>query len=133
MNNKGREANEDRAEMAASAAIDAALKVHKVLGPGLLESAYEHCLAYELVERGVLVERQVVLPITYETTRLDARYRLDFVIDHVVIIEIKAVEALSAIHQAQLMTYLKLSGIRLGLLMNFNVLLFKQGLKRVVN
>lgn len=133
MNHKGREGNDGRAEMAASAAIDAALKVHKTLGPGLLESAYEHCLAYELVERGMSVERQVVLPITYETTRLDAGYRLDLVIDHVVIIEIKAVEALSAVHQAQLLTYLKLSGIRLGLLMNFNVLLFKQRLKRVVN
>jgi GxxExxY protein len=130
---KGHEGSGARAEIVASAAIDAGLKVHKALGPGLLESAYEHCLAHELVERGMLVERQLVLPITYGVVTLDAGYRLDLVIDHVVIIEIKAVDAILAIHQAQLMTYLKLSGIRIGLLMNFNVLLFKQGLKRMVN
>jgi GxxExxY protein len=118
---------------AARAALDAGLKVHRALGPGLLESAYEHCLAYELVERGMFVERQVVLPITYGIVKLDAGYRLDLVIDHVVIIEIKAVDAISAIHQAQLMTYLKLSGMHVGLLMNFNVILFKHGLKRMVH
>ncbi len=133
MNSGRHESIEARAEIAASAAIDAGLKVHRALGPGLLESAYEHCLAYELAERGIPVERQVVMPITYGLTRLDAGYRLDLVIDRVVILEIKAVEAISDIHHAQLMTYLKLSGIRIGLLMNFNVLLFKQGLKRVIN
>ena len=130
---KGHEERGERAEIVASAAIDAGLKVHKALGPGLLESAYEHCLAYELLERGMSVERQLLLPITYGLITLDAGYRLDLVIDHVVIIEIKAVDAVSALHQAQLMTYLKLSGIHLGLLMNFNVLLFKQGLKRMIN
>ena len=130
---KGHEGSSARAEIAASAAIDAGLKVHKALGPGLLESAYENCLAYELVERGMFVERQVVLPITYGVIKLDAGYRLDLVIDHVVIIEIKAVDAFSAIHQAQLVTYLKLSGMHIGLLMNFNVILFKHGLRRIVH
>ncbi len=130
---KGHEGRGERAEIVASAAIDAGLKVHKALGPGLLESAYEHCLAHELLERGMSVERQLLLPITYGLITLDAGYRLDLVIDHVVIIEIKAVDAVSARHHAQLMTYLKLSGIHLGLLMNFNVLLFKQGLKRMIN
>ena len=120
-----------RAEAAATAAVDAGLKVHRTLGPGLLESAYETCLEYELTERGIMVERQVALPIVYGRLTLDASYRLDLVVDHVVIIEIKAVDLLAPIHQAQLLTYLKLSSFRLGLLMNFNVTLFKQGLKRI--
>ena len=118
-------------ENAANAAVDAGLKVHRTLGPGLLESVYEHCLAYELMQRGVNVERQVLLPVFYGTLQLDASYRLDLVIDKVLIIEIKAVENLLPLHHAQLLTYLKLSHLRLGLLMNFNVALFKQGLKRV--
>ena len=122
---------DERAEAAATAAVDAGLKVHRTLGPGLLESAYEHCLEYELAERGVPVARQVALPIVYGRLTLDASYRLDRVVDHVVIIEIKSVDMLAPIHQAQLLTYLKLSGLRLGLLMNFNVTLFKQGLKRI--
>ena len=120
-----------RAEAAASAAVDAGLKVHRTLGPGLLESAYEHCLEYELNQRHIYVERQVALPIVYGALILDASYRLDLVVDHVVIIEIKSVDMLAPIHHAQLLTYLKLSGLRLGLLMNFNVPLFKQGLKRI--
>jgi GxxExxY protein len=122
---------DERAEAAATAAVDAGLKVHRTLGPGLLESAYEHCLEYELAERGVPVARQVALPIVYGRLTLDASYRLDLVVDHVVIIEIKSVDMLAPIHQAQLLTYLKLSGLRLGLLMDFNVTLFKQGLKRI--
>jgi GxxExxY protein len=118
---------DERAEAAATAAVDAGLKVHRTLGPGLLESAYEHCLEYELAERGVPVAR----PIVYGRLTLDASYRLDLVVDHVVIIEIKSVDMLAPIHQAQLLTYLKLSGLRLGLLMDFNVTLFKQGLKRI--
>ena len=120
-----------RAETAARVAVDAGLKVHRALGPGLLESAYEHCLEYELKKRNIAVERQVALPIVYGELTLDASYRLDLVIDHVVIIEIKSVDVLAPIHHAQLLTYLKLSGLRLGLLMNFNVILFKQGLKRI--
>jgi GxxExxY protein len=121
-----------RAEAAARLSVDAALQVHKSLGPGLLESAYEHCLAYEISRRGVHVQRQVALPIFYEGEKLDAGYRLDLVVDGAVIIEIKFIDALAPIHDAQVLTYLKLSGLRVGLLMNFNVAMFKQGLKRFV-
>jgi GxxExxY protein len=120
-----------RAQTAAKAAVDAGLKVHKTLGPGLLESAYELCLAYELAERGHHIDRQVNLPIAYGTLTLDASYRLDLVVDEVLIIEVKAVETVLPLHHAQLLTYLKLSKLRLGLLMNFNVALFKDGLKRL--
>jgi GxxExxY protein len=112
--------------------VDAGLKVHRALGPGLLESAYEHCLAHELHARGVSLARQVTLPIIYEGATLDAGYRLDMVIENSIIIEIKAVDALTRLHEAQILTYLKLSGHRLGFLMNFNVPLFKQGLKRLI-
>lgn len=112
--------------------IDAGLKVHKALGPGLLESAYEHCLAHELVSRGVSLQRQVVLPIVYEGARLDAGYRLDILIGDSIVVEVKAVDALTRLHEAQVLTYLRLSGHQLGLLMNFNVELFKHGLKRFV-
>jgi GxxExxY protein len=120
------------AENAARRSIDAALQVHKALGPGLLESAYEHCLAHEISRRGLSVQRQVALPIVYEGEKLDAGYRLDLIVDGSVIVEIKSVDALAPIHEAQVLTYLKLSGLRIGLLMNFNVVLFKQGLKRLV-
>ena len=122
---------DERTENAAQAAVDAGLKVHRTLGPGLLESAYEHCLAYELAERGIKVERQVFLPVFYGRLKLDASYRLDIVIDQVLIIEIKAVDILLPLHHAQLLTYLRLSQLQLRLLMNFNVALFKQGLKRI--
>jgi len=112
--------------------LDSAFLVHTKLGPGLLESAYEHCLAYEIARRGRSVQRQVALPLVYEGERLDAGYRLDLVIDGAVIIEVKAIDALAPIHDAQVLTYLKLSGLRIGLLMNFNVALLKQGLKRFV-
>lgn len=121
-----------RAENAARASVDAALQVHKALGPGLLEFAYEHCLAFEIARRGLEVQRQLALPIIYEGERLDAGYRLDLVIEGTVIIEIKSIDALAPIHDAQVLTYLKLSGLRVGLLMNFNVALFRQGLKRFV-
>jgi GxxExxY protein len=112
--------------------VDAGLKVHKALGPGLLESAYEHCLAYELQKRGLLVRRQVSLPIVYDGEHIDAGYRLDLVIGDAIVIEVKAVDALTRVHEAQVLTYLKLSGMRLGFLMNFNVALFKQGLRRLM-
>lgn len=111
--------------------IDAGLKVHKALGPGLLESAYEHCLAYELVSRGLSVRRQVPIPIVYESVALDAGYRLDLLVDEQVIVEIKSVDALSPLHEAQALTYLKLSRLRLALLINFNVPLFKLGVRRL--
>ena len=121
-----------RAEAAARESIDAALQVHKLLGPGLLESAYEHCLAHEISRRGLRVQRQLALPIVYEGEKLDAGYRLDLVVDGVVIVEIKSIDALAPIHEAQVLTYLKLSGLRIVLLMNFNVALLKQGLERFV-
>jgi GxxExxY protein len=111
--------------------IDSGLKVHKALGPGLLESAYEHCLAYELVSRGLIVRRQVALPIVYEEVALDAGYRLDLLVNEQVIVEIKSVDALTPLHEAQALTYLKLSKLRLALLINFNVPLFKQGVRRL--
>jgi GxxExxY protein len=112
--------------------VDAGLKVHKALGPGLLESVYEHCLAHELHARGVSIARQVALPIVYDQVALDAGYRLDIVAADQIIIEIKAVEALTRLHEAQMLTYLRLSGLPLGFLMNFNVPMFKQGVRRFV-
>ena len=108
--------------------INAAIKVHRELGPGLLESAYETCLVYELAERGLRVEQQKALPIVYGQVKLDAGYRLDLVVDGSVIVEIKAVDRLIPIHQAQLLSYLKLSGLSVSLLINFNVRLLKQGI-----
>ena len=119
-------------ERIASIVVDSGLRVHRVLGPGLLESAYEHCLAHELQVRGLLVERQVVMPISYDGAKLDAGYRIDLMVGRNVIVEVKAAEALIPLHQAQLLTYLKLSGCRIGFLMNFHAILFKKGLRRVV-
>lgn len=112
--------------------VDAGLKVHRALGPGLLESVYEACLVHELGLRGLTVRRQVPQPLEYEGLRLDAGYRLDLLVEDRVIVEVKAVEALSRLHEAQLITYLKLSGLRLGLLVNFNVVLFKDGVRRLL-
>ena len=135
-NTKGAKVGHDpippRAEAAARQCIDSALQVHRALGPGLLESAYEHCLAHELALRGVQVQRQLGLPVVYEGERLDAGYRLDLVVDGSVIVEVKSLDALAPIHDAQVLTYLKLSGLRIGLLINFNVVLLKQGIKRLV-
>ena len=112
--------------------IGSAIEVHRVLGPGLLESAYEECLCTELVLRKVPFERQRQLPVYYKSTQLDCGYRLDLLVSEQVVVEIKAVESLLPIHQAQLLTYLKLGGWKVGLLMNFNVSVLKQGIKRVV-
>ena len=120
------------ADAVARTAVDAALAVHRTLGPGLLESVYEHCLAHELETRGILVQRQALLPITYRDTKVDAGFRVDLVVGGMVIIEIKAVEQLLAVHEAQLLTYLKLSRMPIGLLINFNVVLLKHGLRRLV-
>lgn len=113
------------------AVVDAGLKVHRALGPGLLEFAYEHCLAHELNARGLAVRRQVALPILFDGIQIEAGYRLDLLVNNLVIVEVKAVDALAPLHEAQLLTYLKLSGLRLGYLMNFNVRLLKQGLRRL--
>jgi len=112
--------------------LDSSFKVHSALGPGLLENAYEECLLYELIESGLQVRRQVGLPLVYREVRLDAGYRVDLLVEDKVIIELKAVEALSDVHLAQLITYLKLSGCKLGLLVNFNVKHLKHGIKRVI-
>lgn len=117
-------------ERIGKAIIDAGLKVHIALGPGLLESAYEHCLAHELTKRGHDVRRQVGLPITYDEMTLEVGYRVDLLIDASVIVEVKGVDQFDPVHQAQLLTYLKLSSARLGYLLNFNVQLFKNGIKR---
>jgi GxxExxY protein len=113
--------------------IGACIEIHRALGPGLLESAYEECLCYELSQAGMKFERQKPLPVNYKDVKLDCGYRLDLVVEEKVIIELKAVESLLPIHEAQLLTYLKLSGITLGLLINFNVAMLKQGIKRIVN
>ncbi|MBP9849210.1 MAG: GxxExxY protein [Flavobacterium sp.] len=113
--------------------FDCALKVHQSLGPGLLESAYEECLYYELRKTGLNVEKQKPLPLIYEEVKLDVGYRIDIIVENKLIIEIKSVEALSDVHFAQLLTYLKLTNCKLGLLINFNVSLIKNGVKRVVN
>ena len=118
------------AETAARETVDATIKVHRTLGPGLLESVYEHCLAYELDARGVPYRRQLALPIVYGDSVIDAALRLDLLVDDQVIVEVKSVERLAPIHDAQLMTYLKLSRRRLGLLINFNGILLKDGLRR---
>ena len=113
--------------------FDCALKVYKSLGPGLLESAYEECLFYELNKTGLEVKKQKPLPLIYEDVKLEIGYRVDLIIENKVIIEIKAVEAFNDIHLAQILTYLKLSECKLGMLINFNVTLIKDGIRRVVN
>jgi GxxExxY protein len=113
--------------------IGAAIEVHKVIGPGLLESAYEECLAHELSSADLLFQRQVPLPVTYKSLQLDCGYRLDFLIEKTVVLELKAIEALQPIHEAQLLTYLKLGGWPIGLLINFNVPVLKNGIKRMVH
>ena len=111
--------------------VDAAYTVHSALGPGLLESIYELCLLHELKKRGLRVERQVSLPVIYDDLQLEAGLRLDLVVENLVVVELKAVEMLLPIHKAQVLTYLKLSSHRLGLLINFNSVLIKQGIHRI--
>ena len=129
---EGREVLAPELRAATRSIVDSGLQVHRALGPGLLESAYEHCLFHELTSRGHRVRRQVVMPIEYQGATLDAGYRLDLLVEEAVIIEIKAIDTLTPVHMAQMITYLRLSGCPIGFLMNFNVVLFKQGLRRVV-
>jgi GxxExxY protein len=117
----------------ATIVCNAGLKIHKTLGPGLLESAYEECLFYELQKTGMLIEKQKALPLVYEEVKLDAGYRVDLMIENKLIVEIKSVTALNELHLAQVLTYLKLSSCKLGLLINFNTVLFKDGIRRVIN
>ncbi len=113
--------------------IGAAIEVHRTLGPGLLESAYQACLSFELRKLGLRVEEQKPVPVVYKDVKLDCGYRLDLLVEDAVIVEVKAVDQLVPIHDAQLLSYLRLTGKRVGLLMNFHVLQLKDGLKRVVN
>jgi GxxExxY protein len=114
------------------AVVDAAMKIHSALGPGLLESAYAVCLKHELIKRGLRVACEVPLPVVYDGLRLEAGYRLDLVVEDTVVVELKAIEALAPIHQAQIISYLKLSGKPIGLLINFHSLHLKDGIKRFV-
>lgn len=113
--------------------LDNEIYVHKKLGPGLLESTYDECLAHKLRENGLLVEQQVAVPVEFEGVKLNVGYRIDQRINKKVIVEIKAIEALNDIHVAQVLTYLKWSGCKLGLLLNFNNVLLKHGIKRIIN
>lgn len=113
--------------------IRAAISVHKTLGPGLLESAYEACLAYELIQDGLKVEQQKPLPIIYKEVQLECGYRLDLLVEDAVIVALKSVARLEPIHEAQLLSYLKLADKRIGLLINFNVKLLKHGIRRITN
>lgn len=122
----------DRAERVASALIDAAIKVHRVLGPGLLESVYEACLCYELSKRGIPFRRQVDMPVRYEEVFIETGFRIDVLADECVIAELKTAESIIPIHEAQLLTHLRLANVRLGFILNFNVPLMKQGIKRTV-
>ena len=113
--------------------VDAAYKIHTRLGPGLLESVYETTLAYELAKRGLQLRRQQAMPLVYENVRMDIGFRADLVVDGKVIVEIKSIDAISPVHRKQLLTYLRLKEKRLGLLINFNVELIRDGITRVVN
>jgi len=113
--------------------IGLSIEVHKSLGPGLLESVYKECLFYKLKKLGLFVEKEKPMPLIFEQVKLDCGYRIDILVEHKVVIEIKSVEALNEIHLAQTLTYMKLGNYRLGLLMNFNVVLLKNGIKRIAN
>jgi GxxExxY protein len=126
------ESTDPETERIAKVVVDGIFTVHRKLGPGLLESVYSICLAHELRKRGLNVEREVKLPIIYDGVRLEAALRLDMVVESRIIVEAKAVESLIPIFDAQLMTYLKLTGYQLGFLVNFNVVLIKDGLRRVI-
>ncbi|MDD5201294.1 MAG: GxxExxY protein [Terrimicrobiaceae bacterium] len=131
MNPTTKAAKHTREDEVARATVDAALMVHRTLGPGLLESVYEKCVAAELIERGFAVEVQKQIPIAYRNLRLDAGFRADLLVDDRVLVELKAVESLLNIHTAQVLTYLKLTGIHIALLINFNTALLKDGIKRL--
>ena len=128
----GTTARKVSANAVSRAVIDAAMKIHTVLGPGLLESTYQACLAQELRNAGFTVRTEVPLPVVYEGTKLEVGYRIDLLIEDRVIVEVKSVEALAPIHEAQVLSYLKLSGKSLGLLLNFNVVHMKDGIRRFV-
>lgn len=113
--------------------IGLAIEVHKALGPGLLESAYKECLFYKIQQEGLFVEKEKAMPLVFEDVRLECGYRIDLLVENKLVIEIKSVDALNDVHLAQTLTYMKLGNLKLGLLINFNVILLKYGLKRVIN
>jgi len=113
--------------------LDCAFKIHKNVGPGLLESVYEELLSFEIIKSGLLVQRQVGIPLNYESIKMEIGFRADIIVENKVIIELKSIEAILDVHKKQLLTYLKLSGLRLGLLINFNVNMLKDGIVRIVN
>ena len=133
MFNRGGTLRDMRENELSQLVIGSAIKVHKALGPGLLESAYQACLHYELVKEGLEVQKEKALPLVYNEVTLDCGYRIDLMVENKLIIEIKAVSTLTDVHMAQILTYLKLTGCKLGLLMNFNEKLIKNGIRRVVN
>ncbi len=117
----------------ANKVIGSAIEVHKALGPGLLESAYKECLYYKLIREGLVAEKEKPMPLVFEGVKLECGYRMDILVENKLVIEIKSVEALNDVHLAQTLTYMKLGGFKLGLLMNFNVIMLKNGIKRVAN
>ncbi len=123
----------DRTEAIAKAVLDAAFQVHTALGPGLLESVYEACMVHELELRNIKVMSQVSLPVLYKGIKVDSGFRLDMIVEDCVVVEIKSAEIINPIHYSQLLTYLKLTKIRLGILINFNVIHLRNGIKRIVN
>lgn len=131
MNRKDAKAQKE--DIISNKIIGLAIEIHRTLGPGLLESAYKECPCYELIQSGFSIKRQLPLPIIYKNVKLDCGYRIDIIVDDLVIIELKTVEKLLPIHEAQLLTYLKLSNKKLGLLLNFCVPILKDGIKRIVN
>jgi len=122
-----------RVNQVSGVVVNAAMRVHSLLGPGLLESAYQACLAQELRKRGLTAETQVGLPVVYEGEKLDLGYRIDLLVENLVIVEIKCVDAIHPVHEAQLLSYLRLSGKNVGLLINFHVARLKDGIKRMVD
>lgn len=129
---QGTEPLPDATERVGRAVLDGAFAVHKSLGPGLLESVYEACLAEELLKAGLRVERQLGVPVAYGDARIEVGYRLDLLVEQSVVVEIKSIDALAAIHTAQILTYMRFADIRLGYLINFNTVMLKSGLRRVV-
>ena len=125
--------DKERLDQITRRVIGAAIEVHKTVGPGLLESAYQVCLAFELREQGLKVEEQLPLPVIYKNVKLDCGYRIDLLVENEIVVEIKAIELLAPIHDAQLLSYLRLSRKRVGLLMNFHMRVLRDGLKRIVN
>lgn len=122
----------EKTEQVGKVVLDSAFTVHKALGPGLLETAYEACLAYEIRKNGLSAESQVALPVVYGDVQVEAGFRLDLLVDQCVIVEVKSVENLNRLHEAQLLTYLRLSGIRLDYFINFNTTMLKNGIKRLI-